>query len=146
MRKPATSPRADIQNDLIVVATGPLGHIYFEWKCVGIAKRVLAQNLVEKACIPSQCQGAVLFCGDLNTTPKSPIYREFQEKLHDVSSGKIYTRRKSTWPSQLPLRKIDYIFVNQYLRVVHAFVVRTKLSRVASDHLPVVVDVEWGRI
>jgi endonuclease/exonuclease/phosphatase family metal-dependent hydrolase len=42
----------------------------------------------------------------------------------------------------LPIRRIDHIFVGDGFRVLNTEVPRTRLTRVASDHLPLVVDLE----
>ncbi len=51
-------------------------------------------------------------------------------------------RRRGSFPSWLPLTQLDKAFVRGAVRMVETFPVRRRAARVASDHLPVVVDVE----
>lgn len=50
-------------------------------------------------------------------------------------------RPQNTWFSALPFARIDHIFVGGPLEVADVRVVRTRLSKVASDHLPLVVEI-----
>jgi endonuclease/exonuclease/phosphatase family metal-dependent hydrolase len=50
--------------------------------------------------------------------------------------------RFRTFPAWLPLGSLDKVFCCERVRVTAAHVVRTKMARVASDHLPLVVDFE----
>lgn len=51
----------------------------------------------------------------------------------------------ATFPSRAPLGALDKIFVRGPVRVVRAHVTRTAAARDASDHLPVVADLEVRR-
>ena len=48
--------------------------------------------------------------------------------------------RFRTFPAYLPMASLDKVFVRGEISVNHAEVVRTRLSRRASDHLPVILD------
>ncbi len=85
----------------------------------------------------------VVVCGDFNATPISPVYRALSRGLRDVRSG---TRRKiGTWPSKRPFLRIDHMFVSPEFRVLSSGVTLSAESRVASDHLPLVAELDWGR-
>jgi endonuclease/exonuclease/phosphatase family metal-dependent hydrolase len=86
-----------------------------------------------------------IFCGDLNSPPASSICRTLARQLRDVqlADGR---RGRATWPSSVPLRRLDHIFVGTDFDVIAASVPRTRLTRVASDHLPLVADLELNRI
>ena len=49
-------------------------------------------------------------------------------------------RPRRTWPALLPLFRLDHVFVSGDLEVQSFEVPSDNLTRVASDHLPVVVD------
>ena len=57
--------------------------------------------------------------------------------FHQVTSPPARFR---SFPAWLPLGALDKAFVRGRLAVRQARVVRTSLTRVASDHLPLVVD------
>ncbi len=79
----------------------------------------------------------VVFCGDFNASAKSSIFRNLTRQFTDVDKSIHAGRARKTWSSQLPVRRLDYIFVNKELQVVDVEVPGRTLERVASDHLPV---------
>lgn len=83
-----------------------------------------------------------VFCGDFNASPRSYTCRRLEEHLDSVDSRLPQARKLKTWSSRIALRRIDQVFVNQGVKVVGARVPRNRLTRVASDHLPLVVDLE----
>lgn len=84
----------------------------------------------------------VVVCGDFNATPLSPVYRALSAGLRDVCRG--VRRTLGTWPSARPLLRIDHMFVSAEFRVLSCRVTQTADSRVASDHLPLVAELDWG--
>jgi endonuclease/exonuclease/phosphatase family metal-dependent hydrolase len=95
----------------------------------------------------AQQRGPVLLVGDLNTTSDSWAGRRLAEPLHDVVARDAELRSAAaprTWSGRLPLRRIDHVFASADVDVRRVEVPRSRLARVASDHLPVVVDVGQG--
>lgn len=84
----------------------------------------------------------LVVCGDFNATPFSFVYRALARDLLDVQS--CGRQRFSTWPSSRPLMRIDHMFVSREFRVHSCAVERTALTRLASDHLPLLAVLEWG--
>jgi endonuclease/exonuclease/phosphatase family metal-dependent hydrolase len=82
----------------------------------------------------------LVVCGDFNATPVSPVYRHLARSLRDAQ--RTSKRFAPTWPAQCPFLRIDHLFVSSDLAVVACAVARDATSRRASDHLPVVADVE----
>lgn len=87
------------------------------------------------------CQQRLVFCGDLNTPPFLAVYRTFRRVLRDVTQ-QIKTNQRATFPSRFPLMRLDYIFTSADIRVLSVQAPRTPLTRLASDHLPVIADLE----
>ena len=81
----------------------------------------------------------LIVCGDLNSSQFSPVYRRLRRDLVDVQRVQG-ERARSTWPSRLPLFRIDHVFASPSLRVSRCEVRRDALSRVASDHLPLLAE------
>lgn len=79
-----------------------------------------------------------LLCGDFNFTTQSRPYSLVTTRLRDAASGS----RLRTFPSASPFFRIDHIFLSAHLGVTSIRTVKTELSRIASDHLPVVADLE----
>lgn len=88
------------------------------------------------------CQGPVILCGDFNLLPGSKSYRRLASQLRDTQRALNGHRPRNTWFSHYPLTRIDYVFVGQELEVTHIELPHSELARVASDHLPMVVDLK----
>jgi endonuclease/exonuclease/phosphatase family metal-dependent hydrolase len=89
------------------------------------------------------CRGPVVLCGDFNALPGTPPYRRLAEALRDAQCGVNGHRPRKTFFSRYPLGRIDHVFVGPKLNVQSVAVPRTSLTSVASDHLPLVVDVAF---
>lgn len=90
-----------------------------------------------------KCRTPVIFCGDLNTPSWSSVHRRCSAVLRDAALH-FKTKRRATFPSRFPFLRLDYLFVSADIRVLGVRVPRTPLTRLASDHLPVIADLELG--
>ncbi|MGE0719130.1 MAG: endonuclease/exonuclease/phosphatase family protein [Alphaproteobacteria bacterium] len=88
------------------------------------------------------CRGPAVLLGDLNAIPRSRAYRRLVTHLTDAQVAAGSTPRRATFPARLPVLRIDHVLVGRGVRVHRAEVLSTPLARVASDHRPVVVDIE----
>lgn len=88
----------------------------------------------------------LILCGDFNSGALSPIYFWLRHRLLDVQRAGGRSAR-ATWPARCPLLRLDHVWVGRDLRVERVEVPRTRDTRVASDHLPIVVDlaIETGK-
>lgn len=86
-----------------------------------------------------RCRDPVLLVGDFNATPRTRAYRRLTNRLADAHAL-ASQRPQATFPAYLPVLRIDHVFVSRSLAVLESRVVREQLARVASDHLPLVVD------
>jgi endonuclease/exonuclease/phosphatase family metal-dependent hydrolase len=88
------------------------------------------------------CRDPVMLVGDFNAPPHSRTHRRLRAaRLQDAQ--RLYTGGwRGTFPSRLPALRIDYAFVSPGIAVQRVDTIRTPLARVASDHLPLVVDIE----
>jgi len=91
------------------------------------------------------CRGLVILAGDFNATAASPICRRLAGRLRDSQAGLDGHRPAKTYFGRYPLARIDHVFVDPATEVVGVEVPTTKLARVASDHLPLVVTLALGR-
>jgi endonuclease/exonuclease/phosphatase family metal-dependent hydrolase len=86
---------------------------------------------------------STILCGDFNAVPASAAYRLAARTLKDVQlSGN--QPAKPTFPSRYPLIRLDHIFVSADLAVTSAAVLRNRLTSLASDHLPLVAEIDLG--
>lgn len=86
------------------------------------------------------CREPVIMAGDFNAIPRSRTYRRLAACLTDAQTLPGQSRQRPTYPSRAPLLRLDHVFVSQSIEILRAEVIRTPLARVASDHLPLLVD------
>lgn len=84
----------------------------------------------------------LIVLGDFNSLPGSRPYRAFTQHLRDVRRLVHPIRLFSTYPTALPMLAVDHIFVNLRLRPLRLNVHRSPLARVASDHYPLIAELE----
>lgn len=81
------------------------------------------------------CVAPLVLCGDLNTVPLVGVYRRFARALVDASRILDWGRGR-TWPSAFPVMRLDHVFLTRDITVENVMVPGTRLTRMASDHLP----------
>jgi endonuclease/exonuclease/phosphatase family metal-dependent hydrolase len=91
-----------------------------------------------------ECNGPVVLCGDFNAIPTSSVYRQLTARFRDAQTAVAGHRPKSTWFSRYPVLRLDHVFLSHDLTVRCVQVPDTYLARVASDHLPLIADVEFA--
>ncbi|MBB2717056.1 UNVERIFIED_ORG: endonuclease/exonuclease/phosphatase family metal-dependent hydrolase [Rhizobium etli] len=84
-----------------------------------------------------------ILCGDFNAIPSSATYRLATRSLKDALLGGKAAPR-ATFPSRYPLMRLDHIFVTDDLVVQRATVLQNRLTRVASDHLPLFAEISFA--
>jgi endonuclease/exonuclease/phosphatase family metal-dependent hydrolase len=84
----------------------------------------------------------VVLCGDFNFAPGSPGYRLAVSRLRDVQRLLPGAKPSNTFSTLQPFIRLDHLFLSEGLDVARVRVPRTYLTRVASDHLPVVADLK----
>jgi endonuclease/exonuclease/phosphatase family metal-dependent hydrolase len=85
----------------------------------------------------------VILCGDFNFLANSAPHRVVRERLRDAAH--FHPHRLRTFPAARPLVQIDHLFLSGHFAVETLAAVRNDLSRVASDHLPLVADLRIAR-
>ena len=88
------------------------------------------------------CQGPTILLGDFNATATSVVYRTFLKTLSAARTLPKVKTPTATFPSQMPVLRIDHLFVGPEIKVADVFAPFSSLTRVASDHLPLVMDFE----
>jgi endonuclease/exonuclease/phosphatase family metal-dependent hydrolase len=77
--------------------------------------------------------------GNFNFSIRSRLYKKITNNYNDIFEiypKKIFSR---TW---LGIRRIDYIFISYGINVKKIFVPRNHLTKIASDHYPIIADIE----
>ena len=88
------------------------------------------------------CFGPKILLGDFNATATSVVYRKLLAGLAPARGLAPIKSPTATFPSPLPVLRIDHLFVSPEIEVLDVFAPFVPLTRVASDHLPLVMDFE----
>ena len=87
-------------------------------------------------------EGPMVVAGDFNEWTRGPATQLLSSMLVGVELGAFQKRRKS-YPGVLPLFHLDHIYHSADLEATGMQVVRTRRTMVASDHLPLTVDLAF---
>ncbi|MFP5447868.1 MAG: endonuclease/exonuclease/phosphatase family protein [Alphaproteobacteria bacterium] len=87
-------------------------------------------------------RGPTILLGDFNVTSASQVYRTLSEQLRPARRHTAKKSPSATFPSVFPVLRIDHVFVSEEVRVLDIFAPYDPTTRVASDHLPLVMDFE----
>jgi endonuclease/exonuclease/phosphatase family metal-dependent hydrolase len=85
-------------------------------------------------------KGPIVLGGDFNDVPRGLLTRTLERLLWDVTAKKHGAR---TFPARRPLFRLDRLYVSSEVRVISWRVDYSEHSRAASDHLPLVAEVEY---
>lgn len=89
------------------------------------------------------CKPPTILLGDFNATAASQVYRTLTRRLSDARQFAPPPRQPtSTFPSAMPVLRIDHVFISPEIVITSAFAPYDSLTRAASDHLPLVIDFE----
>ncbi|MFN2329132.1 MAG: endonuclease/exonuclease/phosphatase family protein [Chromatocurvus sp.] len=89
----------------------------------------------------ARCRAPVIFCGDLNALPSSRVCRRLEKHFEDAQRVARAHRPRGTYASRAPRFRIDHVYVTPGTEVRAIEVPGSELARVASDHLPLVVEI-----
>jgi endonuclease/exonuclease/phosphatase family metal-dependent hydrolase len=107
-------------------------------------KRQAAALLGEQWMAHEAWKAPGILLGDFNATPYSATYRLLRAALRDAQAPSATWRGTptATFPSSFPFMRIDHVFLTKGLETVGVSSPYGPLARAASDHLPLVVDLE----
>ncbi|WP_332873807.1 endonuclease/exonuclease/phosphatase family protein [Aurantimonas marina] len=89
-----------------------------------------------------ECRNPVVLVGDFNAVPRSRAYRRLAQHLSEAARLAGNSDPGATYPSRMPLLRIDHAFLRGAVTVRSVTSIRTPLTRVASDHLPLLLELE----
>jgi endonuclease/exonuclease/phosphatase family metal-dependent hydrolase len=140
-REPRSCLRVDLE-----VEPGAILHVFNCHLGLGAQERVFQrkQMVSDAILLSEELRHPVVLMGDFNDWPISVVHRTLRKHFTDAfkATGKRWGPTFKAGP--VPLR-LDHIYVGGNIRVVDCWVRHDELTRVASDHRPVIasVDVDW---
>ena len=81
--------------------------------------------------------------GDFNEWMKGLATQMLSERLQSIDL-RAHLRRRRTYPGVFPVLHLDHIYYEGEVEVVKVELPRTRLSLMASDHLPLVAELKIG--
>ena len=84
-----------------------------------------------------RAHGPTILLGDFNATPRTLVHRILARRL---ANAQKVGARLATFPAALPVLRLDHLFVSSEIKVRGLRVGVSPLARIASDHLPLVMD------
>jgi endonuclease/exonuclease/phosphatase family metal-dependent hydrolase len=118
-------------------------HVYNVHLGTAILERRYQARRLANIVADRHVSGPKVVLGDFNEWMKGLTTKLLSTKLKSVDLGKYLTRRR-TYPGLLPLVHLDHIYYEGHLEIVNIELLRSRLSLVASDHLPLVADIRIG--
>ena len=105
--------------------------------------RLQAKHLTGKEWLGSpHCKGPVILCGDFNALVNSRVCKTFGRHLNSIHFHVPGRRHLKTFPSAFPFGLVDHIFLGGGLKAVRIETPRTHMEKTASDHLPLIAEVQ----
>jgi endonuclease/exonuclease/phosphatase family metal-dependent hydrolase len=138
---PGREPRGALRCDLDLGSGKPL-HVFCLHLGLSIGERRRQERLLLSADILQDAarKDPVVVCGDFNYWGNKPVPALVRQAIHDVALELRAPAR--TYPSRLPVLRLDRIFVDTGVRPLSIRPHRSALASVASDHLPLVMRFE----
>jgi endonuclease/exonuclease/phosphatase family metal-dependent hydrolase len=91
----------------------------------------------------ARAAGPVVVCGDFNSPAGGGVHGMFREALADAQLAVPIVGTRRTFATTFPFVCLDYVFVSPDLQVKAVEIPRTPLTRAASEHFPLIVDLEF---
>lgn len=86
--------------------------------------------------------GPTVLVGDFNAPPATRPYQKIATRLRDAQRDPGLSKPLPTFPSSFPVLRIDHVFLSEGVACTRVQAPWSPLARMASDHLPLVVDLE----
>jgi endonuclease/exonuclease/phosphatase family metal-dependent hydrolase len=112
-----------------------MGTSYFE-------RRHQVKSLISSKQLDEDLCGPRVLVGDFNEWIKGLTTKILSRKFESLNL-ELHVRKRRSYPGFLPIMHLDHMYFERPLHVAKAELVRTRLSKVASDHLPLVATFSW---
>jgi endonuclease/exonuclease/phosphatase family metal-dependent hydrolase len=134
-REPRGCQHVDVKinsNALVHVYNIHLGTAFFE-------RRKQIMRLLEPEILSRDHFAPRIMLGDFNEWTNGLASRLLKQHFRSTDL-RSHLKIKRTYPGIFPFLHLDHIYYDNHLKIENAFVHRSRLALVASDHLPLVAD------
>lgn len=136
-RRPRCCQQADIRIGRHIL------HLYNVHLGTGLRERQYQTEQLSTLVGDQRSREPNIVLGDFNEWGRGFAVATLTPQLNSLNL-RSFLKRRRTYPGFFPLLHLDHIFYNGKVEVLHAQVPRTRLSLIASDHLPIVADIRVG--
>ena len=112
-----------------------MGTSYFE-------RRHQVRSFLSSKQLHEDIEGPRVLVGDFNEWIRGLTTRMLSDKFESLNMA-LHVRKRRSYPGFLPLLHLDHIYFERPLHIQTAELIRTRLARIASDHLPLVAAFGW---
>jgi endonuclease/exonuclease/phosphatase family metal-dependent hydrolase len=126
-----------------VAADGCTLHVYNVHLGTAILERRHQAERLATIVSDRHVQGPKVVLGDFNEWMRGLPTALLSERLNSVDL-RNHLRRRRTYPGVFPILHLDHIYYTGKVEIVGIELPRTRLSLVASDHLPLVAEIRLG--
>lgn len=107
-------------------------------------RRTQAVRLVDRDLLRAvDISGPRIVLGDFNEWTHGLVTRTLLAEFY-LTDLRNHMGRTRSFPALFPMLNLDHIYFDHRLRIEHAGFYRTRLSLLASDHIPLVAEFETG--
>jgi endonuclease/exonuclease/phosphatase family metal-dependent hydrolase len=138
LRVKTKKPRG-AQMVILDTPSGPLSIAHFHLGLAEGERQWQVKHLIDHHLFNNLEQHPTVLIGDTNDWRNRLFNAILLQRGYSYATTPIFKFR--SFPAWFPLGSLDKVYTRGTIKVDHAKVVRSKLTRVASDHLPVVIDV-----
>jgi endonuclease/exonuclease/phosphatase family metal-dependent hydrolase len=140
-REPRSCQRVDLE-----VFPGAVLHVFNCHLGLGVRERTFQrkQMVSDAILLSKELRNPVVVMGDLNDRPIPVVHRALRKHFIDAFTA-IGKRGGPTFKAGPVSLRLDHIYLSEGIRVLECRVRNDELTRIASDHRPVIaaVDVTW---
>jgi endonuclease/exonuclease/phosphatase family metal-dependent hydrolase len=132
-------PRGALHTDIRI--RGHLLHVFNVHLGTAARERRAQARLIDERLLRAiDISGQRIVLGDFNDWNHGLVTRTLSKEFH-LTDLAAHLPRTRAYPAVLPLLHLDHIYLDHHLKIERARFHRNRLSLIASDHLPLVVDV-----
>jgi endonuclease/exonuclease/phosphatase family metal-dependent hydrolase len=134
-------PRGALRCDIQLIG-GRILHVFCVHLGLSVSERrrqealLLSSDILRDAVRPDP----VIVCGDFNYWRGGPVPGLMRKAIHDVAH--LLHQPSRTYHSRFPFIRLDRMYVDSNVKPLDLHAHRTGLSKIASDHLPLVLRFE----